>query len=402
MAMWLTPLIFFTALLGGLVPGFLVLMLWGAWQLWRLWRTPALRQRLAWGPPDTALALSFVAIVGFKMLSVLWSEDPAGVAHNVAWHLYFVFWPLVFLGLWSCQCPSDRVEKALAGGVALTTVLALVLQWRQGHIGALGNVGIFAQLVMVLGGWLFLAWTRPANHPPRGSRWSMGMAWLACWVLLVLSTRRLELLGFGVLTAALMVLRFHQRFSALQWVGLGLALLGVMALVLGLRWDKFAQGVAEVALYFADGTDRNAAVNTSWGARLEMWRLTWVGWLEHPWLGWSASARPYLMPGAPPVEIFGHRHFHGHWAQTLAEGGLLGLAVLLITLAVAARVLIVRAWHRHPEWARLALAVGLAYTLEGLASATLVYDKPNALLVMLSAWLWVQVRHPAGSPEPIG
>lgn len=391
MTMWLIPLVFFTALLGGLVPGFLVLTLWGGVQTWRLWRSPGLRASLAWGRADTALALSFMGIVVFKMLTLLWSDDPLGVAHNVAWHLYFLFWPLVFLGLWACPSPTARVEQATAWGLLLTTGVAAVLQARGGHINALGNVGILAQLVMVLGGWMGLVWSRP-DQGADGRRWLFGLAWVACWVLLVMTSRRLELLGFVVLTAVLLVLRYGRRFSRSQWAWMGLLLCGLMALVVGLRWERFATGWSDVALYFADGVDRDAAVSTSWGARLEMWRLTWVGWREHPWLGWSASARPYLMPGAPPIEIFGHRHFHGHWAQTLAEGGLLGVAVLLLSLAVAGRLLVVQAWQTHAEWARLALAVGLAYTLEGLASATLVYDKPNALLVIVSAWLWVQVR----------
>lgn len=95
------------------------------------------------------------------------------------------------------------------------------------------------------------------------------------------------------------------------------------------------------------------------------------------------------------MDTFGHRHFHSHLMQTLVEGGLLGLMVLVAALWHSTRVLIIRPWATQRETALLAAGLLAAYALEGAASAALVYDKPNALLVVMSAWIWLRLRQRA-------
>ena len=133
---------------------------------------------------------------------------------------------------------------------------------------------------------------------------------------------------------------------------------------------------------------------TSWGARLEMWRTGLSAFAEHPWLGISAQARPSAMQawGAPPPEVFGHRHFHSHLIQTLVEGGLLGLLVLLAALTISIQLLIKRSWQKQNEVSLLGLALLMAYAIEGCFSAALFYDKTNTYLIVASAWLWLRVR----------
>ena len=102
------------------------------------------------------------------------------------------------------------------------------------------------------------------------------------------------------------------------------------------------------------------------------------------------------------MAIFGHRHFHSHLMQTLVEGGLMGLLVFAAALWQSSRMLIARAWAHHRETALLAATLLVAYALEGAASAALVYDKPNALLVVMSTWVWLQLRErldSGSSPE---
>lgn len=98
------------------------------------------------------------------------------------------------------------------------------------------------------------------------------------------------------------------------------------------------------------------------------------------------------------MAIFGHRHFHSHLMQTAVEGGLLGLLVWGAAMAYSTRTLIVKAWNAQRENALLAASLLLAYALEGAASAALVYDKPNALLVVMSCWVWLQTRAKKQAP----
>lgn len=401
MLAYLPPLFFFAALMGSPVLGFLVFMGLGMVQAWHGWRSPQRSHAFVWTRQDSWLALSFMSIPLFKALTVLWSASPGLAWGNVAWHLYFLFWPLVLLGLARCQpqrmqadqINDPKMELALAAGLIVTALYSLYLVKWQGaaDVSALGNVGITAQLAMVLGTWNLLALTRPGVRSTRAGT-LLALAWLASWVVLVLTTRRLELLGFAALNTGIWLYRLWPRLSPMQRASLMTVALAVASGVFALRWEKFDQGFAEIGAYFGRRANGEPYVDSSWGARLEMWRLGWQGFIEHPWLGLSASARPYDMPGAPSMDIFGHRHFHSHLMQTLVEGGLLGLVVMALALWHSTRVLIVQAWSHHHEWALLAAGLLAAYVLEGLASAALVYDKPNALLVVASAWVWLQMR----------
>jgi hypothetical protein len=54
--------------------------------------------------------------------------------------------------------------------------------------------------------------------------------------------------------------------------------------------------------------------------------------------------------------------------------------------------MIIKPFKTQPEISLLSAALLGSYFMEGLVSAALVYDKPNAVLVITSAWLWVQIR----------
>lgn len=392
----LIPLFFLAAPLGSPVPGLLVFVLIGLWHAVHSWRAPQHAGAFRWTREDSVLALCFMSIALFKLFTLLWSANPRLALGNVAWHLYFLFWPLVLIGLARCTprwLRQEHLDLALALGLVLTAGVGLYAVKVQGHpnLGGLGNVGITAQLLMVLGSWNLLALTRPS--PTAGAaRLLLALAFMCTWIALVLTTRRLELLGFSALSLGIVLYRLWHRLSGLRLTLLVLLLMAGMAWAMSWRWDKFAQGWTEVHSYFERRAQGMPYVDSSWGARLEMWRLAWQGITEHPWLGLSASARPYDLPGAPPLDVFGHRHFHSHLLQTLIEGGVLGLGVFLLALWTSTRLMIVRLWRQHREIALLGLALLAAYAAEGAASAALVYDKPNALLVVASAWVWLQAR----------
>ena len=398
MLAWFLPLFFFAALMGSPVPGFLVFMLLGIVHAWRSWRQPQSSNAFRWTRQDTWLALCFVSIPLFKLLTLLWSSQPQLVMGNVAWHLYFLFWPLVLIGLAPLKGQQQQVDQSMALGlIAAAAFLAYrVLLAGDPDARTLGNVGITAQLAMAVGGWNLLALTRsdtPARH-----RALYGGGFLATWLVLVFTTRRLELLGFAALSFAIGLYRLQRHLNRKQMAFACLVALLVGAAVLSLRWEKFALGLAEIQNYFSSRAQGLPYQDSSWGARLEMWRLGWLAFTEHPWLGIGASARPHDLPGAPPMAIFGHRHFHSHLMQTAVEGGLLGLLVWGAAMAYSTRTLIVKAWNAQRENALLAASLLLAYALEGAASAALVYDKPNALLVVMSCWVWLQTRAKKQAP----
>jgi O-antigen ligase len=338
-----------------------------------------------------------MSIFLFKIVTIAWSTQPALALGNAVWHLAFLLWPLVLLGLNRCQTTQEQVDQANAAGLVFVAAWRLAFHLTGWSIIDPGtaNVGILAQLAMALGAWNLLALTRPAPIS-RPRQTLQAVALLGTLIILVLSTRRIELLGFIVLSAAILAYRFRRIYTPLRAAAFTLLIFALLVVLVAMRWDRFALGFKEVQDYFAVGANRIELAKTSMGARLEMWRTGWAAFCDNPWLGLSASARPSTlqMYGAPPAETFGHRHFHMHLVQTLAEGGLLGLFVLLISVGYSTLELIIKPFKTKPEPALLAAALLCSYAIEGLTSAALIYDKPNALLVVLSAWIWIQLRMP--------
>lgn len=399
MLSWLVPLFFFAVLLGSPVPGFLVFTALGLVQIWQNRRQTAQHNAFVWTREDSWLALCFLSIPLFKALTALWSPTPSLAFQNAFWHLYFVFWPLVLLGLYRCKSSQENVEIAISLGLivvaAWRSAFALT-NWEVLHPGH-ANLGILAQLTMTIGAWNMLALTRPdsfASHRRRGLH-AAGL--VATIVILVLSTRRLELLGFGAIMAIVIFYRLRQWITPIRAALLLMASMAFVVLLVYLRWEKFALGFEQIAQYQLHGANTPDFTANSWGIRLELWRVSWAAFLDHPWLGISASARPFNMQtwGAPPAELFMHRHFHSHLMQTLVEGGLLGLLVLSTALFCSIRLMITVPWKFKRESSLLAAALLLAYVLEGTVSATLHYDKANALLVVTSCWIWLQLRQTA-------
>ena len=392
---FLPVLFFFGVLMHSPVVGLLVFTLLGIGAAWQAWRHSERAGHWAWQANDRWLALSFMSIFLFKVVTIAWSTQPALALSNAVWHLAFLLWPLTLLGLNRCQTTQGQIDQANAAGLVFVAVWRLAYEltgWPFIHPGDV-NLGILAQLVMTMGTWNLLALTRP-TATTRTQRSLQALALLGTLVILVLSTRRLELLGFIALSAGIMAYRLRRHYTPWRAIGGAAIVLALLALLVAIRWDKFALGIAQIQGYMVHGANTPNFEINSWGLRLEMWRVGWAAFCDHPWLGISASARPsdLQMYGAPPAEAFAHRHFHMHLMQTIVEGGLLGLLLLVTTLVYSTREMIIKPFRSQPETALLAAALLGSYVMEGLASATLIYDKPNALLVVMSAWVWIQLR----------
>lgn len=401
--MWLRfPVVYFGGLI--LVPGLaegglLVLALWGMWACW----VPSRRASLPWGlSSDKWLSLAFMSVFLFKLVSAVWAQDPSLAVRNAFWHIHFLLWPLVFCGLAQCNVEQKWVDKGI--GFSLLVVAAWYLgfvltgwSWLAFEDAGTTHPGVLAQVTLVLGVWALLALTRPVEAGG-SDRVFHAFAALAAPVVLVASGRRLELMGYLLLVPLFLALRFRQRMSPMRWLVGGVMFLALAGLMVYARWEKFELGLSELNRYAAERAVNPDVLLTSWGARLEMYRVGLLAFGDHPWLGLSAGVRPYLLTEYHSLsrEVFGHRHFHSQLLQTLVEGGLVGLAVMLTVLVYSIRVLIIKPWAAAREPALLALALVLGFMIEGAFSAALTYGEANALFVVASAWLWLKIRELEG------
>ena len=402
--MHLLPALYFFLIL--LVPavseaGALVLALVGAWHLLPRQRARALAAGVpGWSRTDSTVALAFMAIFLFKLTSMLWAEQPRLALSNALWHLHFLFWPLVFWGIQACRPTSRQVEHGVAAGLVVTAAwfigFALTRTWDMAHPFEAGtqSTGLLGQLTLALGTWNFLVLTRPQAQLAGQPRWPYALAWVCTFIVLYGSNRRIELASFLVVVVLVTLFRVRRHLNLLRTLGLLLAAAALIALVAYVRKDRFLQAFQEVYDYFAEREHNPAVVLTSLGARMEMYRVALLSIMDHPWLGISAGARPYLLHqyGVPGQDVFGHRHFHSEFLQALVEGGVVWFTLLGAAVVHAVRKLVIEPFRAAPEAALMAAGLLLAYVLEGLFSAALTYGPANGLFVVASAWAWQQVR----------
>ena len=142
---------------------------------------------------------------------------------------------------------------------------------------------------------------------------------------IVLAEVRTGLLAIFSLIPVVLIIKGKQSFKT---VFILLAITAIALFILYLS-GRLQQGLTDIEK-FQQGNS-----NTSWGIRLEVWRVMFYGFLESPWLGWGP--RPYKLIEAAgilplsPISFSGH-HPHNDLFNILGTGGLLGLVTWLITI----------------------------------------------------------------------
>jgi O-antigen ligase len=360
-------------------------------------------QHLTWQRRDTWISLCIASVFLFKMASALWSGTPYLAVRNALWHTHLLLWPLVLIGLHRCNARLHDIEKPLAWGLILTAIwYGLSLFWATADPNRpffeAGTTGYqqLGQLTLVLGSLNFVTLTRPGLKAPR---WLFAWALLATVVVLHATSRRIEMAAFAVIVIGCTAYRLWYRLSKLQVAGI-LAATGIlMFTVASLRSHLYMQALQEATQFMALRQTDLGVTQTSIGGRLEMYRLGLMAVADKPWLGWGAGIRPHHLGqfGAPPPEMFTHRHFHSEYLQTLVEGGIIWAVLLSASLAYLTRQWIVKPAASQRELVLMAAAVMLAYAMEGLFSSALVYGPSNGLLVVCTAWIWGHLRKNANS-----
>lgn len=131
---------------------------------------------------------------------------------------------------------------------------------------------------------------------------------------------------------------------------------GSMVLVLGIlvstpvAQERITLAQQEVSGYL---NDRNHFANTSVGARLEQWRLSWNSGLEKPLLGWGVQGLKerkefYLSTGEAHPSVAMINHSHNEFLEMWTSRGILGILVLLLFYGLPIRIF----WPQKKEIAK--------------------------------------------------
>lgn len=361
------------------------------------WATPS-SAAITWHRRDSLIGICIASVFLFKIASGLWSDQPYLALRNALWHTHLLLWPLVVIGLSRCEPQTDQIEKSIAWGLIATACWYILdsnwsAQDPNRPFFEAGTTGYqqLGQLTLVLGALNFLTLTKKKlSH----LQWVFALALLATITILHGTSRRIEMASFGIIVICTISYRLWYRLSKVQVIGILIVTTVLIAMIASLRLDLYLQAFNEAIQFIELRQNDLAVTQSSIGGRLEMYRLAFLAISEKPWLGWGAGIRPYQLSqfGAPSPEIFTHRHFHSEYLQTLVEGGVIWAFLFTTALASVAYQWLFKAVKSQSEAKLLGAAVMLSYGLEGVFSSALVYGPSNGLLVVSTAWIWLQLR----------
>ena len=361
-------------------------------------RRVAFASMSGWQRQDTAMALVFSSVFMFKLIASSWSASPQLGLSNALWHAHFAVWPLVFVAMLYCKPQLNQVLSGLSLALIFTGVWTA---WSlfSGHPSFYPlvfkiNTGVLAQLVLVCGSLLLVAASTQYENKRVWHRYLYTAGLIGALIVLYFSDRRTEWLAFFALASLINIWQLRNWFTPARAVLAACIFFAALLLIVYLRQERFALAYREIVHYFTVLGLDSSAVNTSVGARLEMYRLGLSAFLDHPFFGMGSGVRPYLLQayGGLGESQLPHRHFHSEYLQTLVEGGIVW--ALLLSAAIVywfKRAMFASYQHTH-LLATLAASLSMCYLLSGSISAGLIYGPANALLVMCSALIWVCIR----------
>lgn len=326
-----------------------------------------------------------VALLALLVLSAAWSPAPWP---RICSHLWFYALPLL-VPLLAAALPADAAARALQHFVGASALAAaLLLLDRAGVLphdppwlwlspaAATGNQRIANSVLLALAVALALWFALDGAAPPRRRVWwLLGGASIGAGLLL--QDRRS---GMLVLPLLLLVVAWARQRSAWRRAALVAAICGAAVLAVAaidaVR-ERFDEGWRELR---ADvPADR---VDTSWGQRLHMLRLTAGMVRERPLFGHGVGSWQTLWAQrtSPGSALAAHTTPHSEVLLVAEQAGIAGLVLLL---AVIGAMLLAAA--RRGAAGVPALLVWTALATAGLFNAVLRDGKFSLPLLLLAA-----------------
>lgn len=359
----------------------------------------------AWADADKRalwlVPLCFVSVFGIKLLSVIWAIEPKQSLNNSFNSLHFLLWPALVIFCSRVNVSVRKTEPWVAASLLILMVWYLAAlaffplsEDAQCFKAGAHNCGLLGQTLAFMLLWLFIAVTRP--NIQNFEKMYLISALLAGWVAFLGTLRRTEILGLILGMGVVLLWRFKQNVSMKKvWMVCCLCVFSLL-----MAWPvmkpRFAVVSEEVALYTQGGAARMQALNTSVGARLEMYRIAFAAIQERPLLGWGAGLKPKLVPqfATDPSQPYGYSNFHQQYLQVILDVGMLGGGLALAVVIYLCRRMLVIPWQRgHHELAAILAALFFTYAWKALVNGALLYSVTNSVFVFYSALIWAELRY---------
>ncbi len=341
----------------------------------------------------------FSSVFFFKLLSTIWSENFLVSINNSFNHIHFLFWPALVPFFRQVKLSLQTVEKIIA------LLLFVLMLW---YVGAKlffplsedamcfkaggHNCGLLGQSIAFFIIWLFLIITR--SGVDRKFRIIYAISWMAGWLAFIGTMRRAELLVIILSMIIIVMIRLKNgSHKGVLFFAIGFSCIFSIGSIYIMK-DRFGLINSEISMYMSGGEQRIAALNTSVGARLEMYRVAYEAISDRPLLGWGAGIKPrhlasYATIKDQPLQF---SNFHNQLLQPLLEVGFLGCALIFSMLIYLIRESVFKAYcYSCKEISLIFFALWSVYILKGVFGVTIGYGHVNALFVFYSAWLWSKI-----------
>jgi O-antigen ligase len=328
-------------------------------------------RRRAW--PTDAGSIAAIALMGWFTLATLW--DVAAGLHPGP-HIFWIWNGLCTLVMFAASRTAFGAQ-----GINRERLISTLI------FGALANlVIVFARTAFAgipdgrLTGW---AETR---HPILGAAMIGTCVLLAAGRLLAGRRRRLEAV---VALAGIAFIVLTGSRGPLLAIGLSLGLLMLLLQPRLLVSAMVACGFGAAMVEFADPDLLESAwsrmMERGWSNRLDIWRLAVQEIESRPWLGYGPSTNLDRATDNFPHDLF---------LSTLFYSGIVGLALLLVVLALATLASL-----RQPDGLRRAtgLALLLHLVVSGLTDLSQITKGPGPLWFII----WVPIILALGPPRRV-
>lgn len=297
-----------------------------------LWGRGAVR---GWGAEDTRFAIILAALPVVYLINYLVLGGDLAQLDKPSRLLLAI---IMFLALRSLGLSP----YAVLWGAVLGAILAAAYAYEQTQLldlpRAMGAVhpipfGNYALLLcgIVVAGWGLLT-------KGRARTWSIPLMLLACLAGLWASAASGSRGGWAALPLFAYILSLLPS-SIRPWHRASLFAAVVAAMLAAYAWfEPIKQRIdpaIQETLSFLNSDHQASQPLGSFGTRLEMWRVGWLAFKEHPWLGqgfpgFAAYLDAGMAQGTIHPEVARHRHLHNEIITTLAKLGLLGFSALLL------------------------------------------------------------------------
>ena len=204
----------------------------------------------------------------------------------------------------------------------------------------------------------------------------IGLSIILSLIAIVLSEVRTSLLALLALIPVLLFFKQTDRVKILIPCLIALVLIFAGFFFTG----RLQQGLADLENY------QVGHLNTSWGIRLELWKLSLSAFFVKPILGWGAEAFDAIVASGMSFTIptFHAQHFHSDYFNMLAAGGLVGFLGWMSTAFMT-----IKTAFKDPCRVSLIIAALAMGTCERFW-----FNNPSTLFLLMTAWLLLVLSQP--------